>query len=132
MNQPVKKPHAVYLVGWCSILLGLLLSLTGAGNVVAQYLNYGGMSEYIVILQIVVGVVVLASSIYFMKGSRNARVILEGTLWLMLFGSIGWVAAQEAGFRNSLAIAMLQIWVPLGLLIYGTRRSTVRAYANGT
>ncbi len=113
-------------------MLGLFLSLAGVGNVVAQYLNYGGISEYIVMLQILIGVVILISSIFFIKGNRKARGILEGALWLMFFGSVGWVVTQEAGFRNSLAIAMLQIWVPLGLLIYGTRSGTIRAYANGT
>ena len=132
MNQPVKRPRSVYLIGWCAILLGLFLSLAGSGNIVAQYVNYGGISEYSVIFQIVLGVVVLVSSIYFMKGNRKSRIILESALWLILFGSLAWVAAQETEFRNSLAIAMLQIWIPLGLLIYGIRSNTIRAYASGT
>ena len=132
MRMRDSKPRAVKVVGWCSIIVGLFSVLAGGGNVAAQYLNYGGIDEHSVLLQILAGGLMVVSSFYLMKGKRVAREVLEGTLWLALLGSVAWVAAQEAGFRNMLAIAMLQLWIPLGLLIYGVRKSTVRAYVNGT
>jgi hypothetical protein len=132
MGMQQTKPRAVKVVGWCSIVLGLFAALSGAGSTAAQYINYGAISEYGAILQILVGGLMVSSSIYLIKGRRIARGLLEVTLWLALLGSLGWVAAQESDFRNTLAIAMLQLWIPLGLLIYGVRKNTVRSFVNGT
>lgn len=131
MEMLNNKPHAVKIVGWGSIVLGLLVGLSGVGNVVAQYINYGGISEYGAILQVLMGGLMVGSSVYLMKGRRMARQALEGALWLALLGSLGWVAAQDAGFQSTLAVTMLQLWIPLGLLIYGVRMNAVRAFVDG-
>ena len=114
------------------MILGLVAVISGAGNIIAQHMNYGEISEYGVILQILVGGLMASSSICLIKGRRMARDVLEGALWLALLGSLGWVTAQEHDFRNILALAMLQLWIPLGLLIYGVRKKTVRLFVNGT
>ena len=98
----------------------------------AQHMNYGEIGEYGVIPQILVGGLMVSSSICLIKGRRISRDVLEGALWLALLGSLGWVTAQEPDFRNILALAMLQLWIPLGLLIYGVRKNTVRSFVNGT
>lgn len=132
MSSTNNKPLTVKIVGWFSLLLGVLLSLSGGGNMVAQSLNYGGVYEYDAILQTLAGIIMLVSSVYFMKGNRKARQALEASLWFGLLVSVSTVTTIEPNNRATFAIAMLQIWIPMALLIYGVRNRVTRSYVNGT
>jgi len=122
-------PNTVHLVCLFSILFGTLLFLSGFGAFVAQILNYGSIQEYTAAINIVIGIPMLASGIYLYKGYKFSRNLLELSLWAALFYFLLFTITWDKGFNYFVILASLQFIIPISILIYGTRSSTIRNYA---
>jgi len=124
------KPTALKIVAWISLLISILVILSGVGNLVAQQLNYGGIYEYGAAFQVSLGIVMFGSSVYLLKGNKKARDILEICLWLLIASTLVVLKEFDLEFLRFAVIAGLQFWIPLGLLIYGIRKKSIRNYVN--
>ena len=127
-----KKPMLVNFVSWGSLILGVLLLIAAFLNLLAQLVNYNDIIDYLPIPQLLLSVIIIVSSIYLLRQLQFARILLESCLWAYLLFTVIFIVSWNKEILKYEILAMLQLWIPIALLIWGLRTKKVLMYVNST
>jgi len=134
----VERPTSVSVIGWTFIVLGGLSLVSGSLALFLLLSKDVGPAPWQILLQGVVAGAALIGGVYFLKGNRTARYVLEAIAWLALVALVWFysgISPQLSSDPAGIAVVVLNFLVmvvPLVLILYFIRKRKVMEYLNIT